>query len=172
MSAIALLRFRTAASHEAVDSVFGQDDLSDPDGYRNFLKAHARALPTAEASAAAVWPALRRRCALLEADLRALDVPVRLPVTTASEDGPAQWGALYVVEGSRLGGALLSKRVGHGLPVAYLSAVHLPGEWRAIRQAIDEAAVGRDDRWLEQLVSGAQATFALYEKSALQRQEA
>ncbi|OWK32967.1 biliverdin-producing heme oxygenase [Sphingomonas mucosissima] len=166
MSAIALLRARTAASHEAVDSVFGINDLADPVSYRRFLEAHARALPEAESRAAAIWPALRRRAPLLEADLRALGVAATLPISTDSNPAPEHWGALYVVEGSRLGGGLLAKRVGPGLPAAYLSAVHQPGEWRAIRQAIDAAAVDRDEDWLSQMVAGARATFDLYEAAS------
>lgn len=166
MSAIALLRARTAASHEAADSVFGGHDLNEPASYRRFLEAHGRALPQAEAMAAAVWPALRRRTSLLAADLAALGAPATLVVSTENERGPSQWGALYVVEGSRLGGGFLAKRVGPGMPVAYLSAVHQPGEWRAIRQAIDAAATDRDQHWLEQMVAGALATFALYEAAA------
>ncbi|MCC2978643.1 hypothetical protein [Sphingomonas sp. IC4-52] len=163
MSAIALLRAKTAASHEAVDSVFGGHDLNNPLSYQRFLEAHGRALPHAEAMAAAVWPALRLRTPLLAADLAALGSPADLAVSTRNEQGPSQWGALYVVEGSRLGGGVLAKQVGPGMPVAYLSAVHQPGEWRAIRHAIDAAAADRDQHWLDQMVAGALATFELYE---------
>jgi heme oxygenase len=166
MSAIALLRSETAASHEAVDSIFGTHDLGDAAAYGRFLQAHARALPQAEAMAVSVWPALRRRTPLLAADLDALGLPAELAVDSGGEGTPAHWGALYVVEGSRLGGGLLAKRVGQGLPVAYLSAVHEPGEWRAMRQAIDRAADGQDKGWLEEMVAGAQATFALYAAAA------
>lgn len=166
MSAIALLRARTASSHEALDAAFGIEDLTSRADYLRFLQAHARALPKAESMAAAVWPALRRRTPLLEADLCALGEKVELPVETDSEAGPGQWGALYVVEGSRLGGGLLSKRVGGGLPVSYLSAVHLPGEWRSIRLAIEHAADGHGPDWLEQMVAGALSTFSLYQSAA------
>lgn len=169
MSAIALLRARTASSHEAVDAAFGIENLTSRADYLRFLQAHARALPYAECMAAAVWPTLRRRTPLLAADLRALGEPVNLPVETDSEAGPRHWGALYVVEGSRLGGGLLSKRVGGGLPVTYLSAVHLPGEWRSIRFAIEHAAGGHDPDWLEQMVAGALDTFSLFQSAAEER---
>ena len=93
-------------------------------------------------------------------------MPVSLRVLTDNHAGARQWGALYVVEGSRLGGGLLAKRVGAGLPVRYLSAIHEPGEWRAIRHAIDEVAEGRDAAWTAQMIAGAEATFALYEEAA------
>ncbi len=166
MSAITLLRNHTAAAHEAVDAAFGGFDLAQTASYREFLEAHARALPEAEARAAAVWPALRRRTPLLGADLAALGGEGDLPVATSEAAGPAHWGALYVVEGSRLGGGLLAGRVGEGLPHAYLSATHEPGEWRAIRTAIDAAAEGQDAAWHEAMVAGALDVFALYAAAA------
>jgi heme oxygenase len=103
---------------------------------------------------------------LLASDLAALGAPVALPVTTATSARPECWGALYVVEGSRLGGGLLSRRVGEGLPHAYLSATHQAGEWRAIRGAIDVAADGKDAAWHEAMVAGALDVFALYAAAA------
>jgi heme oxygenase len=167
MSAVSLLRSRTAAAHEVVDAAFGRFDLHDPTDYRRFLTAHGRALPVAEARAAAVWPGLRRRTPLLTADLAALGMPTDLIVSTEAGAGPAQFGALYVVEGSRLGGGMLAGRVGDGLPHAYLTATHAPGEWRAIRAAIDAAASGRDEAWHEALVTGALDTFAIYAAAAV-----
>ncbi|WP_085809774.1 biliverdin-producing heme oxygenase [Sphingomonas sp. TZW2008] len=167
MSAIALLRSRTAAAHEMVDAAFGSHDLTDAGSYAAFLRAHARALPLAEARAAAVWPALRRRMPLLAADLAMLDTAPPLPASEAADVGtPAAWGALYVVEGSRLGGGMLAKMVGADLPQAYLGATHLPGEWRLIRQAIDAAAAHQDEVWHAAMVDGALDTFALYDAAA------
>ena len=65
MSAISLLRTATAAAHDSVDSAFAGYDFADPSEYRAMLLAHARALPTAEARAAQIWRALRRRTPLL-----------------------------------------------------------------------------------------------------------
>lgn len=166
MSAIALLRAKTASLHDAVDAAFGGYDLTDAASYRGFLEAHARALPEAESLAAAVWRAIRPRSPLLEADLRALGASSALPAPVAQEAGPRHWGALYVVEGSRLGGGFLAKRVAPDLPTAYLSAIHQPGEWRAIRHAVDKAAADRDAEWMAQMVAGAEATFRLYQAAA------
>lgn len=166
MSAISLLRTATAAAHDSVDSAFAGYDFADPSEYRAMLLAHARALPTAEARAAQIWCALRRRTPLLAADLAALGASVDLPIETASGGEAAAWGALYVVEGSRLGGGILAKRVGAGLPHAYLSAVHQPGEWRTIRTAIDTAAAPQDEAWHAAMIAGALDTFALYEAAA------
>lgn len=168
MTAISLLRARTAAAHEAVDAAFGGYDLQDRESYRRFLTAHASALPQAEGIAVTVWPRLRPRTPLLAADLAALGAATSAGVTPATQPdaGPAAWGALYVVEGSRLGGGLLAGRVGEGLPTAYLAATHEPGEWRAIRAAIDKAAEGQDGGWREAMVTGALEVFACYASGA------
>ena len=167
MSAIELLRTRTAAAHEAVDGAFGAFTLHSAPEYRRLLTAHAMALPVAELAAARVWPDLRTRVPLLTADLLALGGDMSaVPQEDTSLDAPASWGALYVVEGSRLGGGILATRIGEGLPRAYLSAVHRPGEWRAIRAAIDAAANGQDAAWHAAMIAGALRMFALYAASA------
>jgi heme oxygenase len=147
-----------------VDAAFGGFDLRDVFAYRAFLTAHARALPGAEErmrrlSFAGMLPP---RTPLLAADLAALGgvMPRRLPLPAG--DDAAAWGTLYVVEGSRLGGAMLARAVPAALPAAYLGAVHPPGQWRAIRAAIDRAGVGQDADFEDRMVAGALQTFALY----------
>lgn len=102
---------------------------------------------------------------MLERDLADLseDCPRSLPFTIADEAG--LWGALYVVEGSRLGGVMLARAVGADLPSRYLSAAHAPGQWRAIRDAIDRAGADASPAWHEALLAGAAATFALYARA-------
>ena len=164
--AVALLRARTRDAHETVDAVFGTHLLADRDDYRRFLIAHARALPAAEALAAQAMP-LRARTPLLADDLARLDTAMPDVLTVDASGAAAAWGALYVVEGSRLGGRLLAQSVPATLPCAYLGATHLPGEWRAIREAIDAAAAPHDAAWHETLVAGARATFDLYRRAAI-----
>ena len=165
MSAAAALRALTQPLHDRVDAAFGDMSLADGASYRRFLRAHALALPAAEAALASVGglPLWRPRTPLLAADLGELGeaVPPTLPLALPTGDA-AGWGVFYVVEGSRLGGAMLARRVASGLPRRYLAAAHLSGEWRAQRAAIDVAAeVGGAD-WIERAVAGAEACFALY----------
>lgn len=163
-SAIEALRHRTAACHERVDRAFSGFDLADAASYRAFLVAHARALPAAEAIGTAITlPPVRPRTPLLAADLATLGVamPVALGFAPPTGDAAA-WGVRYVVEGSRLGGGILAKRVGAGLPHAYLSARHEPGEWRAFAQAIDQAAAAQDEGWIDDAIIAAEACFDLY----------
>ncbi|WP_235532886.1 hypothetical protein [Sphingomonas sp. Leaf412] len=146
-----------------MDAAFGGYDLSDEAGYRAFLIAHARALPAAERRMRTLPFArdLPARTPLLAADLAALGEAMPAPLPFPDADEGAAWGTLYVVEGSRLGGAMLARAVPAGWPAAYLGAVHAPGQWRAIRAAID-AADGDPDA----MVAGALATFDLYARAA------
>ena len=158
----------TRDAHDAVDAAFGGFDLAGPADYRAFLTAHARALPAAEARmrSLAFARTLSPRTPLLAADLATLGeaMPAALPL--AEGDDAAAWGTLYVVEGSRLGGAMLARGVPADWPASYLRAVHPPGQWRAIRAATDAAAANRDGEWHERLVAAALETFALYAAAA------
>jgi len=163
---VAGLRAATAADHDRVDALFAGRDLADRDDYRRFLVAHARALPAAEA-ALATWenlPDWRPRTPLLAADLADLDAPRPDPLPFTPPAGTAAgWGTLYVVEGSRLGGVMLARRIGADLPGRYLGAAHRPGEWRALLTGLEAAADG--PAWLEAAATAARATFALYARA-------
>ena len=163
----AALRRHTQPCHDRVDAAFGRFDLASREGYGAFLTAHARVLPPLERALAQArltdgWTG---RAPLLAADLASLGLPlppaadIDLPAGTG---GP--WGALYVVEGSRLGGAVLARRVGARLPVAYLSAVHQPGGWKRIVAAIEGAASG--PAWLDEAIAAANSVFAAFESAA------
>jgi heme oxygenase (biliverdin-IX-beta and delta-forming) len=166
MSAVQSLRAATAADHDAVDAAFGEADLGNPQDYGRFLTAHALALPAVEqALENRGAPPLRSRTPLIESDLRdlGLSMPAPLPFEPPAT-AAAAFGMAYVIEGSRLGGGLLARQVGEGLPTAYLSATHLAGEWRGFLAELDRQADG--PAWIEQAIEAAQATFALYRKAA------
>lgn len=168
MSAHADLRAATATEHEAVDAAFAGYDLADPASYGAFLTAHARALPAIERALAGVagLPPLRPRALLLAADLAALRLPLPEPLPFAAPADPARaFGMAYVIEGSRLGGGMLARRVPPALPRAYLAATHDPGEWRAFGQALD-AAAANDPAWLARATAAAIDVFALYRQAA------
>lgn len=168
MSAIAVLRARTAAAHDRVDTAFSDYDLADRAHYGAFLTAHARALPAAEAFIARhpALPRSRPRTTLLAEDLAALDLALPAPLASLEGDcAPYAWGVQYVVEGSRIGGSLLARRVAPGLPVAYLGARHEPGEWRAFGHALDAEAARYDSDWIDAAASGAAACFDLYARA-------
>lgn len=169
MSARAALRSATAAKHEAVDAAFGRFDLTDRASYGRFLTAHARALPAVEAALEAcdAIPAFAPRTDALQADLAALGLPMPDPLPLAPpENEAAAFGALYVIEGSRLGGAMLARQVPAALPRAYLSAVHPPGGWRAFGDMLDRAEKAGGPGWIDRAVAAAEATFDLYAEAA------
>ena len=144
MSFVATLRAATAIDHERVDAAFGAMRLDERDDYRRMLTAHARAVPGVEAVLARAdpaWglPAWTPRTPLLVSDLAALNVgmPDPLPFDLPSQEA-ATWGALYVAEGSRLGGQVLARGIAAGLPHAYLRVTRpVPGGrcWQASTRA-------------------------------------
>ena len=157
------LREATMAHHERVDDLFANFRLDTREGYSAFLKAHARALAPLEAVARPDLPRLPRLAEDLEAMGEFLPAPLLMEVQAGE---PFRWGALYALEGSRLGGAMLERRVAPGLPRAYLSAVHGRGAWIAFQQSMDEASEGGGDAWVEGALQGAEAAFALFAAAA------
>jgi len=157
------LRNATMASHDRVDDLFTHFSLADRASYIRFLKAHARALAPLEAIARPAAP----RLPLLAEDLAALGESLPAPVDVPDEAGEGfRWGALYALEGSRLGGAMLARRVAADLPRAYLSAVHEKGGWVAFQQQLDVQAEQGGKSWIDGAVQGAQAAFALFAAAA------
>jgi heme oxygenase len=169
----ASLRQATATDHERLDALFGRFRLSEADEYRAFLTAHAMALPAIEAALDAAgfadalddWPA-RKRGEAIVADLSTLGAPVPPPlIAPALVSRAAQWGAAYVVEGSRLGGALLARSVPADLPKSYLGSVQPPGNWRKFLEKLDKALVLPQNIALA--TESARATFGLFEQAGL-----
>jgi heme oxygenase (biliverdin-IX-beta and delta-forming) len=166
MSAHLLLRTATAREHEGVDAAFGVFDLAWAHDYAAFLRAHYRALAGLE-QALAKHPSLglTPREPLLRADLAALRsaLPEVLPFDPPESAGTL-YGTAYVIEGSRLGGTLLARRIPPGLPSAYLQAGHPRGGWRAFLNQMDASAAG--PIWIEEAIAAARATFARYATAA------
>ncbi|MBB4236041.1 biliverdin-producing heme oxygenase [Rhizobium esperanzae] len=166
MSFRSVLRAQTADCHAEVDKLFGTFDLSDREQYKTFLRAHARVVPATEnaleeagiARLLPDWPE-RRRAHLLLADLRELGE--RLPpclAPPALQSQPALWGALYVLEGSKLGGAMLAKSVPDHLPSRYLTPQAPKGAMRAFMDRLD--ASDSDDPAVA--ISAARSVFDLF----------
>lgn len=161
------LRRATADAHAEVDAIFSTVDLASVAGYRAFLAAQARAHLPVEAALDAAgaervfpdWPG-RRRAALLRADLEELGGAIATGPAPVLADDAEIAGAAYVIEGSRLGGALLRRAVGDGLPVRFLSAPAAPGAWRALLLRLDEVLA--DDLALARATAAARRVFALF----------
>lgn len=165
------LRDETAAAHERVDSLYSRFDLTTPAGYALFLTTQAGAFLPVEAAlttagAADVAPdwADRRRSEALQADIAALDAPAPAWLDPpAFSSAAAILGGAYVLEGSRLGGQLLRRSVPDGLPVAFMTTSD-PALWRTFVALLEQRLTDPSD--IDQAISSALATFAVFERSA------
>jgi len=169
MSARATLRSATSTRHDAVDAAYGAFVLAEAISYGRFLTAHARALPAVEKAlrACATLPPFAPRTELLRADLAQLGRPMPDPMPLAPHSNEAAaFGALYVIEGSRLGGAMLARQVPDTLPRAYLSATHDSGGWRMFWERLDRAEETGGPGWIDRAIAAAKATFDLYAAAA------
>jgi len=182
------LRDGTAEAHDRVDAAFADFDLTDRDSYARFLAAHADVVWPLEAAlpgerVVADWGS-RKRGALLREDLAHLRHPDESrDLRRLREEGAARdpgfrrddeigdaWseariaGTLYVLEGSRLGGKFLSRRLPAGFPRAYLDTDQRAEKWQQLLTVIDKLL--RDPIALDKALAAALATFAAFERSA------
>ena len=165
----AILRRETRAEHDRVDAAFSRFGLSGPD-YARFLAAQARAYQPVEAAledtvVARVVPGWRahRRADALRADLAALGMRAVASLAAPSLPTDAHaLGAWYVLEGSRLGGALLARQVAPGLPRAFLAA---SGPRWAKSVEILENNLYQPEH-IAHAVDAARDVFALFERAA------
>lgn len=169
MSAHERLRAETRAAHERVDARFSGLDLKDPADYRRFLGLHAAAfLPLeqalTDAGAARLvedWQAMRRSDELV-ADLTdlGLTVPASPPPPTFAGDAELL-GGIYVLEGSRLGGAVLRKTVDPAFPHRFLAHPQPPGRWRGLVALMERYLY--QPVLLDSAVAAALGAFAYFE---------
>ena len=105
-----------------------------------------------------------RRAGLLEADLADLGVARPEPVEAPRFDTPAALlGGLYVLEGSRLGGAVLRRRLPPGAVSRFLGAAAPDGAWTRLL-ALLEDKLDRGDE-LAAAVEVARAVFRCFERA-------
>lgn len=165
------LRLATASDHDAVDRAFSGYDLTDRSRYTRFLTAQASAFLPVEAAidrspaigAIQDWRS-RRRAELLRQDLSLLGVePVEPPALAAFETVEAVLGAVYVLEGSRLGGRMLARRVPADFPCSFLAAGN-PAQWRSLLTLLEERLATAQQRAMA--IAAARSVFALFEKGA------
>ncbi|RIV86773.1 biliverdin-producing heme oxygenase [Aurantiacibacter zhengii] len=169
------LRESTRDEHDATERAFGRFDLATPKGYGHFLLAHAGALAALEPMLhRAGWTGWTSRMGHLQADLGDLEIQA----APCPQENPPQlptdahvWGAQYVLEGSRLGGAVLARTIPAGSPARYLSGAESgrPGStrpWQEFCLALDEVAKDQGEPWEDDVEQGARTTFALFRRHA------
>lgn len=103
------------------------------------------------------WTAVRRTPSLI-ADLDTLGVePVYGDPFDWANDIASIVGVTYVAEGSRLGGAVLAKRVAPNLPRAYLGSQRVMPLWKNFLGTLETLLTTPDDR--NRAILAAVATF-------------
>lgn len=170
-----LLRERTREAHERTEAAFSFHDVTEPEGYVRFLLSHAAVVPTVEdaltvGGAQTLLPdwSKRRRTPALLSDLAQLGlIPPHSAVNVSLHGRERMLGALYVLEGSRLGAAVLVARMvsrpalASSAPRAYLNYGAGERLWASFLRVLDEFR--GDER---SVVEGALITFDLFETAA------
>ena len=166
------LREATADAHARLDGLFSSFDLGDPADYARFLRAQAGAFFGVEASLEAAgvaqvlddWPA-RRRAQLLREDLTTLGAVIPAPETPPVIVGEAAiLGAVYVLEGSRLGGTMLVRTLSDTAPKTFLTPGN-PLLWRTFVATLDKRLSSGEER--AEAAKSACAVFDIFTVSAL-----
>ena len=150
------LRTATASAHQGLeDALDWRARVATRDGYRDLLArfhgfhaAYEPAIGVALADESFWGP--RRRLPALAADLAHLGLPeagiaaLPRPSAVTFADAAAAMGALYVLEGSTLGGQVIGRHIGtvHGLADAGLAYYRAHGRqtgvmWNAFRARLD-----------------------------------
>jgi len=157
--AITALRQATAASHEAIEDLLRLDEHVTParlavilTGFDQFLAAWEPRVLAALPPRLQPWFLARSRRPFLHEDLQHLGLP-RAHGHPAAAHVPAlgslaaAFGSLYVLEGSALGGQVISRRLadrlGHGSAYFHGWGDQTGRLWREFRDTL-EAEVGPD----------------------------
>ena len=164
------LRAATAHYHDRVDRVFSGANLGEVGSYGRFLLAQAAGYLPIEAALTCGgvgrtmpdWDA-RQRGGLLLADLADLELaPPDCVREIIFGEEAAVLGALYVLEGSRLGGALLKRSVPPTFPSRFLGGGD-SAAWRRLLAVLDERLDTDAKRAIA--IEAASAVFTLFEVS-------
>ncbi len=171
-----ILKQETEGHHARLDGALSALNLADASDYGRFLQIHAAALRPLEqrlelAGVAALlddWPSRVRRHSV-DADLRVLGLSRPAPVAVGPLLGTDEMlGALYVLEGSRLGHAMLLRQLPSAAPtraaVAFLAHGAGARLWGGLLAALAEREAQAVD--LARLVGAAHRAFGAYLEAA------
>lgn len=177
---LARLKLETAAEHAQIEAAtrIMRPDIGLPD-YREYLeRTYGFYRPVEQMlERIGVWPALeldgaaRVKLPLLERDLMLLERdPSTLPLCAALPQLggglPEAVGCAYVLEGSTLGGRVISRhvqtRLGPQVPHRFLDAygAGIGERWQAFRAALRWFADSRDTE--NRIIAGARQTFETF----------
>jgi heme oxygenase (biliverdin-IX-beta and delta-forming) len=129
---------------------------------------HAAIAQAAEAGGLRHLSTSPHRCSLLEADLASLgSSPAGERLTWTAPSREALYGALYVAEGSALGGRLIARQLDYLFGdlaegrTFFRGAGNTGARWRAF---LDALAQDCDEAAMPRMIAGAEAGFALFER--------
>ena len=157
------LKQDTAAEHEAIEAAVPllRDDLDDAGYVAHLQRMLGFLLPVEDAVVARLpWFSARRRAPAIVRDLVALGgaADVALFDDALFDDDDGAWGCAYVLEGSRLGGQLIARKLAPKFPLALAwlggDSDRLGQRWKLFQQ--DAEAAVKD---VDVAVSAAKATF-------------
>ena len=166
----AALRAATFDCHQRVDEIYSSAQLDDRVSYGNFLCAQAAALLPVEAALDQLgmadlvedWPERIRGQHLIR-DMVELGIAKPEPIERPTLSSPPEMlGALYVLEGSRLGGKLLRRSVPSNFPTRFLAGESLES-WALFLMRLDQLIDNDAER--SGAIDGAHAVFSVFEKS-------
>ncbi len=174
-----LLRQETADLHTELDAHLSRADFDDRRSYGAFLHSQAGPLLALEQAIAGSsierditdWGG-RRRSDAMQADLALLGLtpPPVVPVGPGFQNPDRLFGALYVLEGSRLGAVYLSRHARASRDPAVRTAVRYltHGEGRSLWPSFLQDLARREEAGLDpvKLVDGAREAFAMFLRSA------
>lgn len=164
------LRSATADCHRTVDEIYSLAKLDDRLSYSKFLRAQSAAYLPIEtaldragiADVVDDWPQ-RIRTPLLIRDLAELGVErPALFGSPAIAGEPEMLGALYVLEGSRLGGKILMRAVPASFPASFLSW-ESSATWRAFLTQLDQILDTEERRG--RAIDAARNVFSIFGES-------
>jgi heme oxygenase len=170
------LKHATADAHRQLDRSLMAFDLKTTTGYRRFLEASAGALLPLEAALLESgvddiiqdWPSRSRTDAILK-DLTQVEGRLHLMPAPAAFSRSALVGAVYVLEGSRLGARFLLKIVTRaadpvtGRATAYLSHGSEQQLWEQFLVLLAHEAPRLDE---DEVIAGAHTAFGLFSMAA------
>ena len=174
---IAALRQATADRHRSIETLLSLESALDPRRYRQVLQGFGlflaaweprvrAALPRADAA----WFTARSRRHLVEHDMAVLRIAAH-PRDAALHglelaDAASAWGSMYVLEGSALGGQVISRQLAQDHAIgpetggAYFHGWggQTGAMWRQFRERL-ERELGGDEAAIARACAAAVATF-------------
>lgn len=166
-----LLRHATHDLHNELDAVASRLDFGQRADYCRYLLATAGPIIGLEVAFEANrveevftdWSRRRRRFALA-LDLHALGLTATAADTRRIWTRSSMLGAMYVLEGSRLGAQVLLRRVNQSNDQGVLAARHFlrgsdPAPWSSFLRTLENAGEALD---VDEMVAAARETFGLF----------